>query len=187
MKITDFKKDIYLTKDEFCGKKLSKVIFLDIDGVLNSECTRGYFQDIEREYFENLVYIVRKTDAKIVLTSSWRYLILTDYSDIDNELYNHFSDNVKLLSSYLNEYNIEIYDMVPITLTSDNTSRPYEIRKWLVNNNVEKFIILDDDIFYDWGFLKDYCVFTRYYEDNKIVKGLTKELAEETVNKLQEG
>ena len=61
---------------------MMKVIFLDIDGVLNSD---EYFdkienlnvQGIEREIDVNKIKLLKRavdeTKAKVVLTSSWRY------------------------------------------------------------------------------------------------------------------
>ena len=60
-----------------------KVIFLDIDGVLNSVNTfkkryeehqkiNKWTLEIDLKMLENLKEIVEKTDAKIVLSSSWR-------------------------------------------------------------------------------------------------------------------
>eukprot|EP00012_Vannella_robusta_P006151 CAMPEP_0206201584 /NCGR_PEP_ID=MMETSP0166-20121206/11650_1 /ASSEMBLY_ACC=CAM_ASM_000260 /TAXON_ID=95228 /ORGANISM="Vannella robusta, Strain DIVA3 518/3/11/1/6" /LENGTH=261 /DNA_ID=CAMNT_0053620317 /DNA_START=1 /DNA_END=783 /DNA_ORIENTATION=+ len=47
-----------------------KLIFLDVDGVLNRDVTEGGFED---ECVEALKYIVQKSGAKIVLSSTWRY------------------------------------------------------------------------------------------------------------------
>ncbi len=51
-----------------------KVIFLDIDGVLNVMATnRDKYGDIFRtEFVSNLARIVRETGAKIVISSAWR-------------------------------------------------------------------------------------------------------------------
>ena len=49
-----------------------KVIFLDIDGVLNSDASLMVDDRVEGDLILNLKYIVDKTDAKIILSSSWR-------------------------------------------------------------------------------------------------------------------
>lgn len=53
---------------------MKKLIFLDIDGVLNVISTeRDEFGAIFQEPFiSNLKYIIDKTDAKIVISSTWR-------------------------------------------------------------------------------------------------------------------
>ena len=52
-----------------------KLIFLDIDGVLNvipqgHDDFGGIFHP---EFIENLKHIIEETDAKIVVSSSWRH------------------------------------------------------------------------------------------------------------------
>ena len=56
-----------------------KVIFLDIDGVLNSEQTivqemknTGKFSRFSKSLVDEFNRIIFETDAKIVLSSSWR-------------------------------------------------------------------------------------------------------------------
>jgi hypothetical protein len=58
-----------------------KLIFLDVDGVLNrfgpafSESLADYSPQIEPACVRAFNRIIRDTEAKIVLSSSWRYLI----------------------------------------------------------------------------------------------------------------
>lgn len=47
-----------------------KIIFLDIDGVLNYENSKS---KVEEEKVKLLKEIVGRTDAEIVLSSDWRY------------------------------------------------------------------------------------------------------------------
>lgn len=50
-----------------------KVIFLDVDGVLTHEdYLNGVEEDLDREKITFLKQIVEETDAKIVLSSTWR-------------------------------------------------------------------------------------------------------------------
>ncbi len=114
---------------------MMKVIFLDIDGVLNSD---EYFdkienlnvQGIEREIDVNKIKLLKRavdeTKAKVVLTSSWRY-----------------TKKAKYLKDLLS--NFEIYvDSTPFI----NHKRGLEIKKWLSDNpNVGDYVILDDEIF----------------------------------------
>ena len=112
-----------------------KVIFLDIDGVLNSD---EYFdrikglniQGIESEVDINKIKLlqkaVRDTGAKVVLSSSWRS-----------------TKNGQVLRNLLLNYGI----FTDITPHIDN-KRGNEIKEWINNNqDVEDFIILDDEIF----------------------------------------
>lgn len=59
-----------------------KIIFLDIDGVLNSDeyfdkikylKIEGIESEIDRKKVKLLQEAVKQTGAKVVLTSSWRY------------------------------------------------------------------------------------------------------------------
>ena len=53
-----------------------KVIFCDVDGVLNNEKTRGHspsgYTGVSNDLIRNLKKIVDQTDARIVLSSDWR-------------------------------------------------------------------------------------------------------------------
>lgn len=112
-----------------------KVIFLDVDGVLNSyeyfEKTKGLnlqgiYQDIDVEKIKLLKKAVDETGAKVVLTSSWRY-----------------TKNAIKLKELLKEYEIFV-DATPFI----ENKRGLEIKKWLLDNqNVDDFVILDDEIF----------------------------------------
>ena len=112
-----------------------KVIFLDVDGVLNSdeyfEKTKGLnlqeiYQDIDVEKIKLLKKAVDETGAKVVLTSSWRY-----------------TKNAIKLKELLKEYEIFV-DTTPFI----ENKRGLEIKKWLLDNqNVDDFVILDDEIF----------------------------------------
>ena len=121
-----------------------KIIFLDIDGVLNSD---EYFDKIknlningiENDIDVNKIVLLKKsldeTGAKIVLTSSWRY-----------------TRKAQELKQLLLSYGI-IVDCTPFI---DN-ERGIEIKKWLQeHNDVQDFVILDDEIFdsYDEKLMK---------------------------------
>ena len=51
---------------------MKKVIFLDVDGVLNSAKTLYEDSSLEDNLILNLKELVNKTEAKIILSSSWR-------------------------------------------------------------------------------------------------------------------
>ena len=68
----EFEKNLHDEKDEY-----EKVIFLDIDGVLNDEGEereKGVYIDETR--VQRLASIVEQTGAEIVLSSSWRRAII---------------------------------------------------------------------------------------------------------------
>ena len=107
-----------------------KVIFLDVDGVLNSKQDGNSIKLRTDSHFRLLQEIVKATGAKIVLSSSWRA---------------GFAKARTTLSNRLKKYGLEIMDSTPVL--SGLSRRGDEIRQWLDDNrkSVERFIILDDD------------------------------------------
>lgn len=114
-----------------------KVIFLDIDGVLNNRrttrtttCTHYTF--VSARLVKNLKRIVDETGAKVVLSSDWRY-------DRDNPMCN--GDFLELRGE-LRRYGIQFYGFTPELPTAH---RGAEIEQWLQNHTeVENYVILDD-------------------------------------------
>ena len=77
---------------------VTKIVFLDIDGVLNSEewfdkCFNSDYicdSDIDPDAINRLIKFLDDTNAKIVLSSSWRRLnvqrTILEFSTFNNEL-----------------------------------------------------------------------------------------------------
>lgn len=108
-----------------------KIIFLDIDGVLNYENSKSKVED---EKVKLLKEIVDRTGAKIVLSSDWRCWL--DKPDED----------IGLLLDRFRKYGLEIFSTTPIT---KHGYRGAEIYQWLnewTGETVERFIILDDNM-----------------------------------------
>ncbi len=128
-----------------------KVIFLDIDGVLNSRAydrkrNRDGQTDIDETRLPLVKEIVDETGAKIVLSSTWREHWNTDTQKCDED------------AVYINEvfakFGLEIYGKTPdLGLDFD---RPDEIKAWLnsAEEKIESFVIIDD-YRYAWGSLSD--------------------------------
>lgn len=134
-------------------KQMIKIIFLDIDGVLNCEDTfieqrveydkdreayikklqdRNFMEDsdIDKKLVNELNKIIRATGAKIVVSSSWRIGRTVD------EL------------RHLLKRNGCIGEVIDRTGRSSHGIRGLEIQEWLDNYtkcHIENFIILDDD------------------------------------------
>lgn len=107
-----------------------KIIFLDVDGVLNSEEDQ-FDWNLQTDYhFELLKDLVDKTQAKIVLSSSWR----------------KSEKNLKILQSRLKNFNLYIYDTTPY-ISNPCIKRGDEIRQWITSQkeSIESFVILDDE------------------------------------------
>lgn len=154
-----------------------KIIFLDIDGVLNSEtyeascneeCGDGYI-DLSR--VKLLADIVNATGAKIVLTSSLRM----DW-DKNRDL---CDKDGKYINQCLDRYGLYITDKTPFF--SLFTERRKEILSWLLNHHseVEGFVIIDD-MNYGWGELSD-----RVINTNPQGYGLEEEHVEKALELLK--
>lgn len=121
-----------------------RVIFLDIDGVLNCwDCVKAHVQRLDalpagskRDYTDcigshhvvSLNNIIQRSGAKIVISSAWRKLNTLEY-----------------LSEFLHSHGVqgEFIGMPP----SLGTERGLEIAAWLNEHphpSVESFVILDD-------------------------------------------
>lgn len=113
-----------------------KVIFLDFDGVLNTEkyiCECGeYGVVIAPSAMAILKRIIDKTKAKIVLSTSWR---------------EHWSKNAEECDSTGKKIN-EIFSLFGMTVfdkTGEFGSREEEIEAWLkLHPETENFVVVDD-------------------------------------------
>lgn len=153
-----------------------KILFLDIDGVLNSdrydrEKDRMKSGNIDETRLDLIKEIVDKTDAKIVLTSTWRH-----HWHPNEEL---CDDTGKELNRVFNAHGVEIFDKTPrLALFTDRSD---EIKEWLefCSEEIESFAILDD-FMYGWGDLEPYFVKT----SPQIGYGLEKNHAERIISIL---
>lgn len=132
-----------------------KVIFLDIDGVLNSISYDRVRTDedgnIDKTRLVLVKELVDKTGAKIVLSSSWR-----DHWEKNTE---YLDEEGKKLISVFAEAGLEIYGKTP---KIGYLERSEEIRLWLKENpNVTHFVALDDHG-YNWGDMEPFLVQTNY-------------------------
>lgn len=152
---------------------MNKIIFLDIDGVLNVYCEDRdeYGCTFHKHFEDNLRYIIEQTDAKIVISSSWR------------------SSGLEIMREMWEKRGLagEIIDITN-PIYSDNI-RGYEIKECIDNNSdkILKYCIIDDDS----DMLeeqKQYFVQTSNNQDHQdcidIGYGLTKTCAERVVEIL---
>lgn len=123
-----------------------KVIFLDIDGVLNCRYTKEEiysFTFVAPKKIELLKQLMEHTGAEVVLSSSWRH----GWADLDAGIKD--SMDVKLftaLKDELEKYNIHFIDYTPIT-NGVRGMRGEEVDMWLKSwkgEEIESFVILDD-------------------------------------------
>lgn len=117
-----------------------KVIFLDIDGVLNNaKSTELCYGNvgIDDDKAARLGAIVEATGAEIVLSSSWKH----DWEPQDKELQNKHGDYI---DQKLKKHLLSAVDK---TYESNSERRGEGIIKWVGAHEVDSFIILDDEWF----------------------------------------
>lgn len=101
-----------------------KVIFTDIDGVLNPHWKTKWSKNSISIY--NM--LCKEFDLKPVITSTWRI--------------NH---TIEQLQSIFSEQGIEtkIYDYTPLI---DQADRGLEIKQWLSENKCDNWVVIDDKV-----------------------------------------
>jgi hypothetical protein len=118
---------------------MEKIIFLDIDGVLNVYCeSRDEFGCTFHSHFvDNLKWIIDNTGAKIVISSTWRMDGLDKMRDM-------------WIKRGLPG---EVIDITPTTVVVDNADnefydwadRGYEIQQWINDHDIKCYCIIDDN------------------------------------------
>jgi hypothetical protein len=149
-----------------------RVLFLDIDGVLNTPKMLGRFG---MDFVDNILValvarIVRETDCKIVLSSTWR-----------------IEEKDRMLATReLAEQGLTIHDCTPVhsqRIPEDGNwegwkgwvKRHEEIQDWINQNPVTRFAILDDD--------PDACIEGHFFQTDEN-RGLTVQIAEQIIQHL---
>lgn len=115
-------------------KEKEFVIFLDIDGVLNTKSSWKTPFVLNDECIRNFCTFVNRdgVGAKIILTSSWK----TDWSPvIENQ-----TPQIQELQVKLAEYGCTIFSR-----TKDLGNRQKEIIDYLSCHDVDYYVIIDDD------------------------------------------
>ena len=158
-----------------------KVIFLDIDGVLNNTSTEETFEDyyfVEDEKVKLLKQLVTRTNAKLVLSSTWREgWYAKEHISNPSPSYLSAIRLFEALKQKLSEYGLEL-----LSYTEDFGTRGEEIDLWLKNwtgEQVESFIILDD------MYPEDLKLYTERLVQTSESLGLTQEDIEKAINMLE--
>jgi hypothetical protein len=123
-----------------------KVIFLDIDGVLNSQefLQNNKSESIDRRNVSVLKNVINKTGAVIVMSSAWRLWfddIMMPIEGYSQHLYDIFS-----------EFDIKIFAKTPDFSTEEirakktfSRVKAKEILAWLnENQSFDKYVVVDD-------------------------------------------
>ena len=159
-----------------------KIIFLDVDGVLNHQQTSarcGVFIGIDKHLVKNLRKIVDATDAKIVLTSSWKSSWFRVNKEDQDRCANYLDQHLRDEGLFILD---KTYDR------HGSSARGDGIKQWLNRlspNSIENFVILDDEVFdYRAEGLLPNLVQTSFYIDNG---GLTENHVNFAIKILNEG
>lgn len=158
-----------------------RIIFLDIDGVLNGYNLRVHltfnflkfiFPKRWRYYFNIfgvhimkvfILWIICKlTGAKIVMSSSWRF---SYWKTSVNEMHN----DIKKLYNLLKFFNINVIDVTK----AKSTTRGEQIQDWFTDNKkykIESFIIIDDEMFDISPYFPKNRLLSTKAEDNRLFK-----------------
>lgn len=158
---------------------MKKVIFLDIDGVLNTSYTKYRDEVLDDFRLDYLAKIVNKTRAKIVLTSTWRY-------NLSKSLFSFkaYNNSTKNLIESLKERCLEISALLPDT-PNNRRAEAEDISEFIKKHKVAHFIILDDELFnYDSLKLSKHLLLTSFHEDNELDAGLTQKMIKQAVQIL---
>jgi len=144
-----------------------KVIFLGINGVLNTDKTAlRYGQSlIDQDLVKILKKIIIKTKSEIVLSSSWR-------NDIESR---------KMIKCCFEKENIDFIDYTPQMQPKKYqfwTNRCEEIKCWLKKHpQVKKFAIIDDNFDAGLGFKENF-----FQTDSEM--GITEDISNKIINFL---
>lgn len=162
-----------------------KIVFLDVDGVLNGYNKWTYLIiniskklhiptkiiretlrifEVKEKYVRRLSKIINKTGAKIVMSSSWRH-------GFWNTPYEEKYKDQKRLQDLLNKYHLDVIDITP---GSNSGKREDEINQWLNETNlaVDSFVILDDESYDLQSFVGKELVKTSKVIEGKMIQGL---------------
>ena len=168
----------YVLNKKKCGVKEEanlKLIFLDVDGVLNCSTTKDDccgFKGIEDEKVNLLKQIVDATDAKIVLVSSWK-----NYWYKEPYLKEKQDEFANYLDAKLAKQGLTIIDK---TNDFESFNRGDGINIFLENLkllglNVGSFIIFDDEMFdYKYTKLTKHLIQTGYTGGGLLPKHVTR-------------
>lgn len=143
---------------------MKTIIFLDIDGVLNTCSTKDRcngFIGIEDKKVTLLKELVDTLDAQIVLTSTWR-------EEWGSEMGQYLRDK-------LDKCGLAISGKTPM-LRFDN--RAFEVKEWLKNHKVDRMVVLDDE---DFGWRR--YMYDKYWvKTDPCIDGLTEDIVNDIIS-----
>ena len=163
---------------------MTKYIFLDIDGVLNSEHTwdNKMSNCISDQYLKNLKHIVEETEAKLVLSSSWRIYFGKNINDPRNIIAIYLVNSLK-------KHNLKLHDMTPFVKEEFSNERGLEIKTYIDQHKIKDYVVIDDEEFSDFRTHLDMSRFIQTNFGDEITnienEGLNKKIAEKAIEILK--
>ena len=141
------------------------IIFLDLDGVLNDHkrLNNGYC-GIKKENVDIFNYLLTEVpDAKIVISSAWRYMICQDAMTLLGFEYLLLSHGVQCRKK-----------IVGFTVRDERiTERKNQILHWVESNHIDNYVVLDDlDLQMENHVQTNYSVGLSFNEVDKAIKML---------------
>ena len=170
------------------------VVFLDVDGELTySDYENDETAHIDIEKVKLLKEICDRGNAKVVISSSWRgfsnghkpkiyFTLLKILEENGIEVIGDTPHiNTEFEDQSMPRVSINDLDNIPHCKIKYGTGRAAEVQKWLSENDVENFVILDDEDF-DWS---DYGYDTHWVQPTWFGNGgLKREYVEKAVEIL---
>lgn len=163
-----------------------KIIFLDVDGVLNSDKTKERINGwvfVENYKIAIIRRIMNRTGARIVLDSTWRQGFYGVTQKKPGDLSDWGIEEYEALKQRCSEYGVWFFDHTEWPETGD---RGAEIQRWIQKytkrgrDPIESFVIIDD---------VDICI-SEKFPDNFVQTsgkyGITDEDAERAIKILGE-
>ena len=130
---------------------MSRILFLDIDGVLNCDFWNNRHQIeisdgtlIDEEKIKLLAYLVRETNSEIILHSGWRFWFYSELKPLCKE--------ASKLVELLEKEDLHIKGVTPDLTTEEirktkkfSLVKADEILLWInLHNDVTQWVVLDD-------------------------------------------
>lgn len=134
---------------------MARYIFLDIDGVMNNEQDILHKKEKGVSFYDSmfnelawkrLSILCKRTNAKVVLSSSWRHAVKFTADNRVITDYPHDSLTAKLIQHF-NNYDISL---VGCTSTGFNGNRGRQILDYVFTNFhglEDEWVVLDDELF----------------------------------------
>lgn len=147
-----------------------KIIFLDIDGVLNCKTSRsrcGKYVGIDDDKLATLKWIADATGGEVVLVSTWKQ----SWQKLERDKYKQ-DGQANYLDKKFKKYGLKVCDKTLDGLDGVYFSRGESILEFIYRNKVKGYVILDD-FQYDY----DGCGLTDNLVKTNVATGLTQKEA----------